>query len=266
MGHREIYPNPPLVMVVVELRHPASPLTDADQASLKAMLADAFPLFKPARRLNVTMSNVGLAQEQVLVDARYMTRDRTVSITYRPDSIVVEATRYGRRSELRNLLWQAIEARQKVAPADGIERLGIRYINEVRASGVDSSPDWGKWISSPLASLSQVTTEAGESARTWQGLAIFGDAINGVVLRHGIFDGYAVDPGGDLRRTTPPPGPFYLVDLDCFWMPDGETPPLEWAGVEPHFDEAALAAYDMFEQLITDRYREEVMRDDQRPS
>ncbi|MEC4015969.1 TIGR04255 family protein [Streptomyces sp. H27-D2] len=261
MGPREIYSNPPLALTVVELRHTAtSALTDADQASLKACLADSFPLAKPARRVNVTMSSAGINQEQLL-DPRYMARDNATAITYRTDAIVVETTRYERRSNLRALLRQAVEARQKVAPADGIERLGIRYINEVRAPGVERSGDWAKWITPALTGIVSLTSGSDHNAQSWQGMAVFGDTSSGAVLRHGIFDGYAVDPTGDLRRATPPPGPFYLVDLDCYWAPES-APPLDWENIESRFDAAALSAYSLFEQLITDEYRQEVLRCD----
>ncbi|MCX5601602.1 TIGR04255 family protein [Streptomyces phaeochromogenes] len=262
MGHREIYPNPPLALSVVELRHTeTTALTDADQASLKAFLSDTFPLARPARRINVTMSAAGVNQEQ-LVDPRYMTRDNSASITYRKGSIVVETTRYERRSTLRELLHQAVEARQKVAPADGIERIGIRYINEVRAPEIEGPADWKKWITPALTSIGDLKPETGPGAQSWQGMAVFGGTHSGTLLRHGIFEGYAVDPGGDLRRVTPPPGPFFLVDLDSFWVPEGETPTLDWDNIESHFDGTALRAYSLFEQLITDQYRQEVLRRD----
>ncbi|MEV4915436.1 TIGR04255 family protein [Streptomyces tirandamycinicus] len=262
MGHREIYPNPPLALTIVELRHTATPsLTDADQASLKSCLAGAFPLYRPARQVNVTMTNAGVTQDQRL-HPRYMARDNAASITYRTDAIVVETTRYERRSALRELLRQAVEARQKIAPVDGIERLGTRYINEVRAPGIESPSDWTKWITAPLTSITDLKTANESSPQSWQGMAVFGTTSAGIVLRHGIFEGYAVEPAGDLRRPTPPPGPFYLVDLDCYWAPDGETPPLDWDLIEPRFNDAGLAAYELFEQLITDEYRKEVLRRD----
>lgn len=263
MGHREIYPNPPLALTVVELRHTeTSALTDADQASLKVFLAETFPLARPARRVvSVTMSPAGIAQEELL-DTRYMTRDNSASITYRTNAIVVESTRYERRSTLRELLRKAVEARQKVAPADRIERLGIRYINEVRAPGVEAPRDWTKWITPALTGIAELQPGNDHNAQSWQGLAVFGGTLTGIVLRHGNLEGYAVDPAGDLKRATPPPGPFYLLDLDSFWMPEGQLPTLDWDNVESQFNDAALCAYSLFEQLITDEYRQEVLRRD----
>ncbi|MGW0467706.1 TIGR04255 family protein [Streptomyces sp. NPDC003027] len=262
MGNREIYPNPPLALTVVELRHTGTPpLSDAQQAALKALLAESFPLLRPARQVSVTMTNAGVTQDQ-RVHPRFMARDNAASITFRNDAIVVETTRYERRSALRELLRQAVSARQAVAPADGIERLGIRYINEVRVPDIEGPLSWNKWITAPLTSITGLRTAQNSHPQSWQGMAVFGTPSAGIVLRHGNFDGYAVDPAGDLRRPTPPPGPFYLVDLDCYWMPDSETPPLEWALIQPRFDEAGLAAYELFEQLITDEYRKEVLRHD----
>ncbi|MER6655246.1 TIGR04255 family protein [Streptomyces sp. NPDC000971] len=263
MGHREIYPNSQLALTVVELRHTATPpLTDADQAALKSLLAEDFPLFRPARRVNVTMSNAGVTENQS-VHPRFMARDNAASITFRTDAISVETTRYGRRSVLRELLRQAVDARQKVAPVDGIERLGIRYINEVRAPDIEGPSSWSKWITKPLISITDLETTDGTALQSSQGMAVFGTASKGIVLRHGIFEGYAVNPAGDLRRPTPPPGPFYLVDLDCYWTPEDETPPLEWDLIESRYNDAGLAAYGLFEQLITDEYRQEVLRRDQ---
>ncbi|MFF7259488.1 TIGR04255 family protein [Streptomyces sp. NPDC008159] len=264
MGHREIYPNPPLALSVVELRHTTTPaLSEADQAALKAALGESFPLAKPARRgMNLKVGPAGIAQE-ALLDPRFMARDTTAAITYRTDAIVVETTRYARRGSLRELLHQAVEARQKIAPADGIERLGVRYINEVRAPGIEGPADWTRWITAPLASVAGLAPDSTHPALSWQGMAVFGTPASGVVLRHGTLEGYAVDPAGDLRRKTPHPGPFYLIDLDSYWVPDQEKPPLGWEIIEERFNETALAAYSLFEQLITDEFRQEVLRRDQ---
>ncbi|MFD8075830.1 TIGR04255 family protein [Streptomyces sp. NPDC059718] len=262
MGNREIYPNPPLALTVVQLSHTAtSALSESDQASLKAKLVSRFPLFRPHQRMNVTITPAGAAQEQS-VDPRFVTRDNTASVTYRRDAIVVETTRYERRSVLRELLHLAVEARQAVAPVDGVTRLGVRYINEIRGD-IDGPADWSRWIAPALTSVASMQAGADAQALSWQGLAIFGSPETGVALRHGNLEGgYAVDPTGDLRRsTTPDPGPFYLLDLDSYWTPSGETPPLVWSDTADRYDAAALSAQQLFEQLITAEYRELIRHD-----
>lgn len=262
MGHREIYSNAPLALTVVELRHTAStPLSEADKAGLKSLLASTFPIYKPAQHVSVTVTNAGASEDRAMYP-RYMTRDFTESISFRDNAIVVETTRYKRRSTLRELLHQAVEARQKVSPVDGVERLGTRYVNEIRVPNLERPSDWERWISPPLTSIASLRIED-VAAQTWQGVTVFGTPSAGVVLRHGNFEGYAVEPAGDLRRQTPAPGPFYLLDLDSYWVPEGDVPQLDWADVEERFNAVALSAYELFQQLITDRYRTEVLKREQ---
>jgi uncharacterized protein (TIGR04255 family) len=252
MADREIYPSTPLALVAAEIRHPvASPLSDSARSQLKTRLASIFPLAKPVQRMTVTPT-----QTAVSTDARFMSRDRTSSVTFRDDVIVVETTKYERRRVLREKLREAVLARQEVAPVDGVERLGIRYVNEVRVPGLESSREWADWIAPALTGPLALATDGGLETQAWQGVSVLGDAQSGVVVRHGVFDGYAVNPVGDLQRAAPPPGPFFLVEPDCYWAPSGETPPLEWDLVDPRFDQASLAAHDLFEQLITDKLRE----------
>ncbi|MFH8220324.1 TIGR04255 family protein [Streptomyces sp. NPDC018057] len=264
MGPREIYPNPPLALAVVELRHPATAaLSEAEQAALKGCLSEVFPLSRPAPgAASVTVTPAGVTEEQTPPSPRYMTRDNTASVTFRLDAIAVETTRYVRRSALRELLRLAVDARQKVAAAEGVTRLGVRYVNEVRA-GIEGPADWALWINPDLTNIASLEAGTTGPARSWQGMAVFGDQQEGVVLRHGNLDGYAVNPSGDLRRPTPPPGPFYLIDLDSYWTPEGETPTFDWNIIESRYDAAALNAHALFEQLITDKYRREVLRRDQ---
>ncbi|MEU2995828.1 TIGR04255 family protein [Streptomyces sp. NPDC001758] len=264
MGHREIYPNPPLALAVIELRHTATPaLTESDQAGLKSFLSERFPLARPAPgQMAVTVTPAGVTNEQSPPSPRYMTRDNTAAVTFRPEAIAVETTKYVRRSVLKEVLRLAVEARRKVTEVDGVTRIGVRYINEIRAS-IDGPADWSQWISPALTSVASLQGSDIGAAQSWQGMAVFGDAREGIVLRHGNLEGYAVNPAGDLRRPTPPPGPFYLIDLDSYWAPDGEVPTLDWSNIEPRYDQAALSAYGLFEQTITDKYRTEVLRRDQ---
>ncbi|MEU2901334.1 TIGR04255 family protein [Streptomyces globisporus] len=260
MGTPEIYTHPPLVLAVIELRHDSTPpISEPDQAALKSLLSESFPLSRPAQpEMSFTITPTDVTKVSTPTSPRFMSRDNTASITFRQEAIVVETTRYVRRSVLKERLRQAVEARQKVAGAQGMIRLGVRYINEVRAS-TDTPADWSQWISPMLTSSAGLTVGDHRPVRAWQGMATFGDDREGLVVRHGNLEGYAVNPAGDLRRPTPPPGPYYLLDIDSYWSPDGITPPLDWESIESRYDDAALLAYNLFQQLVTDKYRQEVL-------
>jgi len=260
MRPREVYPNPPVVLVAVEIRHPTSgPLDQAATASLKRQLAATFPLHVPASTFTVTMTASGMSQEPPQTWPRYMTRDKTTAVTYRDNAIVVEITRYTGFTELRSLVELALEARHSVALIDGVERIGMRYINEIRVPELHDQSDWATWIAAPLVAGSEIKTPAGLGASIWQGLVLYGAQQGpGAVLRYGTADGYAFSPDSDLRRSAPPPGPYFLVDIDSFWVPEGETPELETSEVLDRLEELNDAATDLFEASITDRLRKEV--------
>ncbi|MFF2816343.1 TIGR04255 family protein [Kitasatospora cineracea] len=262
MSDREVYPNAPVVLVAIEVRHPtAEPLAKAAIADLKRSLAREFPLYMPATTLTFTVSPTGMAQDPQTAP-RYVSRDKTASVTFREDAIVVETTRYEHYERLREMAALAVDVRQRVAPVDGVERIGLRYINEVRVPELRSSADWAEWVAPALAGPTALDPPTGLDLNTWQGTAIFGDPTgSGAAVRHGSFEGYAVNPGGDLKRPAPAPGPFFLIDIDSYWTAQGETPNVEQEELLTCLDGLNSYVKVLFEGLITDRLRNEVLRD-----
>lgn len=261
MSDREVYPNAPVALVAIEVRHPpAEPLPKAAAAALKRSLATEFPLSMPATTVTLTASAGGMTQEAQKWP-RYVNRDKTSSVTFREDALVVETTRYERYDHLRELAALAVEIRQRIAPVDGVDRIGMRYVNEVRVPELQSPSDWALWVAPALAGPATLGPPLGPSVNTWQGVAVFGDPVGvGTTVRHGSFEGYAVNPAGDLRRPTPPPGPFFLIDIDSYWTPVDETPKLERDSMLTHLDGLNSSVKALFEGLITDRLRNEVLR------
>ena len=264
MRPREIYPNPPVVLVAVEIRHPTShPLDPAATASLKRQLAATFPLHVPSSTVTVTRTASGMSQEPPQTWPRYMTRDKTTAVKYRDNAVVVETTRYEGFTKLSSLVELALEARHSVAPIDGVERIGMRYVNEIRVSELHDPADWTGWIADPLAAGREIKAPSGLEISIWQGAVVYGAGQGpGAVLRYGTADGYAFSPDSDLRRSAPPPGPYFLVDIDSFWVPETETPELETSEVLDRLEQLNDAATDLFEASITDRLRKEVFTSD----
>ena len=175
MADCEIYPKRRWPSWWRRLRHPAAlPLTDSARAQLKTRLAPLFPLAKPVQTMSMMPG-----QATVSAGARFMTRDRTSSVTFRDDVIVVETTKYERRSVLRDMLREAILARQEAAPVDGVERLGIRYVNEIRVPGVEFPRDWAAWIAPALTSPLSLSTADGLETSAWQGVTVLGSPSPG---------------------------------------------------------------------------------------
>ncbi|GAA2157273.1 uncharacterized protein (TIGR04255 family) [Humibacillus xanthopallidus] len=267
MIDREIYPNAPLVLVAAEIRHSeASAMSGAMEAAFKRALRPDFPISRPLVTTNVVASMGGPTQMTQTTHPRMMSRDRTVSVTMRPEAVVVETTSYLHFEALLEVIDRATAIRQEIAAVDGVERVGIRYIDEIRVPDLSESlEDWGAWVNPTMMGLAPVAKEVGLNVGPWQAIGTFtpdaSRAGQAVSLRYGPGEGYAVDPSADLRRPTPPSGPFFLVDIDSYWTASDVIPAFEPAEIHQIFSELHVPVRALFESLITDRLREDVLRD-----
>lgn len=267
MDSREVYSNPPVVLVAFELRHPgAEPLSASALAKLKALLANEVPLRRDATVVNVNLNvqpgQAGIPQVDSQTAPKFFSRDRTTAVTYRGDAIVVETTKYQQYERVRELVSLAVHARQAVSSIDGVDRIGLRYINEVRvpAYEVATSPTaWAAWLDDSLLGPLSLAEDLKLTPQQLQGLAQF-EVSPGqtLALRYGPLDGYAVSPDGDLKRITTPPGPFFLLDIDSFWTATEENPQADPTWIMETCDSLHRPVGILFERLITDRLRGEI--------
>jgi uncharacterized protein (TIGR04255 family) len=266
MEEREIYPNAPLVLVALEVRHPtADLLTHAQRLEIKRRLAAHVPIMRTGQLTQVTAvqtAGAPTAPPEVRIEEfpRYFSRDNTMAVSVRAEALVIETTRYLQWEQLRALAVEVLEARQDIGGVDGVERVGLRYINEIRVPG-EAVHDWAPWVDPTLLGPASVGEQLGLTAAHWQGVTAFTPGRERtVVLRHGPRDGFAVDPGGDLKRATPTPGPFFLLDIDSFWTPGEGIPEFDIETLLTTCNELHTPVRGLFECLITDRLRKEVLR------
>jgi len=269
MSPHERYAHPSVVLAVMELRHPeAGALSSSAIAKLKHFLGEHFPLYRPLvtnpfqAGINLPTA-VNLPAELTTENSpRYLSRDRTTSVTFKTSSISVETTRYLGYETLRKLSRLAILARQEVGQIDGIERLGLRYLNEIRApEGGSELGSWARWISPLLLGPAEIGDRAVLGPAQMQSVVSFRPSDErALVLRYGVAEGYAVDPGGELKRDTPPPSAFFLIDIDSFWIAGEEIPEFDIEDFLTRSDELHCAVGNIFEAAITDDLRKEVLR------
>lgn len=265
MPERELYPNAPVVLVALEVRHPtADNLTPAQRATIKRLISAHAPIMKAGQMQQVTMVQSG-SDASVVPDVkieefpRYFSRDNTLAVSLRSEAIVIETTRYVGWSKLREVAAVAFQARRETDGIDGVERIGLRYVDEIRAPANTTDENWSKWINPLLLGPSQIGNDLSIPVVQWEGFSAFTPGPERtLVLRYGPREGYAVDPGGDLKRPTPPPGPFFLVDMDSFWIPGQGIPVFEPDSVLGICDELHGSVGLLFESLITDELRKEV--------
>jgi uncharacterized protein (TIGR04255 family) len=263
MNRLEVYERAPVVLVALEIRHPmADPLTPAEHRMIKKRLSERFPLELPGQLTNFQLTSSATTQPEVTTERfpRFLDRTKTISVSVRRGALVIEASRYPGWSEFRELLAEALDARMETAPVAGVERTGLRYINEVRVP-TDGDIDWAEWMHPSLLGP-RSNTEMALPLGEWQGIGIYGSQPGQMlVCRYGPREGFAIDPSSDLRRSRPADGgPFFLIDIDSFWTPADEVPKYEREMLLMRCEELHEPIRTLFEGIITDRLRDEVLR------
>jgi uncharacterized protein (TIGR04255 family) len=258
-----VYPSAPLALVAFEVRYPslAEPL---DALSLRAKLREILPIPGSATQGTFTFGGATPIFEQQSFP-RLMSRDRTATLMVTDEALVLETTTYDGYDEHRKLIEKVVAAAADVAGPDGIVRVGMRFIDEIRVPKVSEPPgDWSDWIAPGLLMpLAPDLTVGGRSLRprTWQGVAVY-DAGAGyaVQLKYGPQVGFAVQPNGDTRRRISPPSPglFFLLDSDGAWTPQDTVPEFTPASVLDACDMIHEPLSALFKAISTDRLVKEV--------
>lgn len=266
MREREVYPNAPIVLMVVEVRHTAcEPLDRMQVAKVSDLVRDVLPLPGELNEMSVEIQagpgSAPMHRQTVATSPRWATRDRRTALTVRHNSLTLETTQYGSYERVRALLEQGLQARIAAGSPSGVERIGLRYIDEIRvpAEHGNGRPSWEEWVDPVL--LGPANIGAGLERMVNEGAVVFANTDNrAVLLRYGAQDELAVQSSPDLRRPVPPPGPLFKLDIDSFWQPGDEVPEFSVDAILAQADALHEPVRDVFESLITERLREEVLR------
>lgn len=225
------YPNDPLALVLIELRHPRTePPVPSAISILKEELARWTPILEQEE---VRQVNLETGEHTAHSQKKLVARDRRTAITFRPDAMTLEVTDYPGWEEFRSIVHAMVTARQDVAPVDGCIRIGLRYINEIRASLAEPS-GWAYWVAesllgpgTQLADL-KLTTTAQRHVIQCEGPEP-GDSLT---LRYAGARGAVIQSTPFLQRLKEPPaeGDFFLIDIDSAWSdlqghPSARRPP-----------------------------------------
>jgi uncharacterized protein (TIGR04255 family) len=266
--HR-VFPNAPLALVAVEVRFP-SPATDrplpmpVQRAFRDKLGADwVIESFK-TQKFDFAFGPVGQGQQsaQQVVVPRFTVRDRTTAVAISDESLTVETTSYRHYHQFREMLNTAFAAAAEIVRPDGVARMGMRYIDEIRVPDFPDTltSDWKEWLEPSLlpAGLDHMV-EDGFAVSGWEGAVQYEThPAQRLILRYGARTGYAVSPDGPLkRRFAPPPGPFFVLDFDSFWQPP-DIPEFDPGMLLTTCDELRNPVRTLFDLLISDRLRNEV--------
>lgn len=256
------YPNDPLALVLIELRHPPTePPARPALAILKEALADWTPILEQEE---VRKVNLETGEHTALSLKKLVARDRRTAITFRPDAMTLEVTDYPGWETFRTIVLAMVAARQDIAPVDGCMRIGLRYINEIRAS-LERTSGWAHWVAGsllgPEAELAdlKLTTTAQQHVVQCDGPEP-GDSLT---LRYAAARGAVVQSTPILQRLKEPPaeGNFFLIDIDSAWSdPRKGIPALDSELVGEVAERLHAPISPLFESLITSELRTQVLQ------
>ena len=269
----EVYPNAPLALVAAEIRFPESTTDRTLPMTLLRIFRDALGEewvieTRKMQHASVTIGPAGVVPQALssVTVPRFTVRDRTLAVALTEDSMTIETTQYHHYPSFRSVLAKATTAAAEVLTPDGVARIGMRYIDEIRVPGLGEGnlSEWDDWLNASLLAPDLLgMAEEGYKSAGWEGLAQYQTGPNQkLVLRYGARSGYVVNPTGPLRRPHPPaPGPLFFLDFDCFWEPE-DIPEFDVENAMTTWDRLRAPIRTLFDHLITDRLRAEFRKED----
>ena len=266
----QVYPNAPVSLVAVEIRFPtgsgpSQAIPTPLQRSFKSQLGEAW-VIEQVRTSTLAMSmgpgGPGPQSVEFAVIPRFTVRDRTMAIAVTPEALTIEATRYEHYPTFRKVLELAFETAAKVLLPEGVARVGMRYIDEIRVPEVDgeSPQGWGTWVDPELMPPHVgAASKLGLDPKAWEGAVQYRTGPDRtLIFRFAPRVGYAVNPEGPLKRpSAPPPGPLFMLDFDSFWQPP-DIPEFDADALLGVCDELRVPIRTLFDLLIPERLVQEV--------
>lgn len=268
----EVYLNAPIVLTACEVRLPPSGLqvSDSQIKGLRDRLDDVLPVLRTFdnRQVSVGFGPTGPEPPEVTRQRVLQLSDRAQSLVVHvaADSVVIKTADYQGWAAFRPVIDQVLRAARDVLAPDGYLRVGLRYIDEIRLpAGGGSVGDWEAYLNPILLAPDGLRAAAeGLESGGWQVLTRFAaNDQHDVVVRYGPSDGHAVNPKEPpLSTRRRPAGPFFLFDIDSFWETNAGIPEFDPEALGSLCDQLHRPVRTLFESAVTDRLREEVLREE----
>lgn len=259
MESEEIYPNAPLWLVAFELRFPLA-MKLASRATLTGFqeaLEDELPSVELGLESAVSFDpKQGFQELPSRPLFKLYSRNRRTAVTLAHTSLVVETSQYVRYALFRALVQRALHALEGAGRVPGIARVGLRYVNEVRAPGVLAAGDWHGWIDSHLMGPTKFCKLPVAEYQTRLQFEL-GEG-HGLQMNAGTLHGEFVSSTGELR-VPPRTGPFFLIDIDSYNSFE-DLEDFDVATAMDMCDRLRQPVRKVFEGAITARLRDEVLR------
>lgn len=245
-------PSAPLVRTIAQVKFPH--LTqfvvngDAVASGVAAALAEHYPLMEVGHEVSVTITAEGVSENRSATRIwRLASGDRAWRISFSGAFLSIDTTNYVRRRDFSQRLTDAWGALNQQVPVPYIERLGVRYINQLSAP--EHLDRLAKFLRPEVLGLA-MAQEPSEAVLT--------SALNEARYRFaddGSFQAWwgLLPAGRSIDNTNPSHDyPTWVLDMDSF----REFAPGSQNGENLFEDVRALAlrGYQFFRWAVTDDF------------
>lgn len=260
---REVFPESPLALVAAEIRFSDSARL-RQQPTLDAItiaLEDLFPYAEPLQQTDLNFNSAAGAAPQVQQRTGVMLKNasKTESLSLASSALTYETTAYATFHDLLNAVTAACSALVEVNVRPAIERIGLRYIDEVRVpEPVTDGRQWARWINARL--IEHLSVGPGDAPVTLtQGVTTYDlGSQNRLNFRFAALNqGPVVMPQHLIPRREPQVGPFFVLDIDGYQEFAGQVAaPLDPEVVGKFLTAVHAPSGETFQRAITDDARQ----------
>lgn len=267
----KIYPNDPLALVSCQIDIKVEKIpTLSTSRKLQEFLPERKDLL--SHQIKIDQESPKAATTKMISSPRWLSRDRRTHHYLQfspldPDgstivTAVVETTDYKGFEKFNQLVSAAIENLLDSVQNPDLSRIELRYLDELRVPSDSTTGhiDWQLWISEDLLYPLNSIRNLVQSPIPLQTLSVLqAEDDKFVKIRHGRGQGYEFEGVNDFSRELPSPGPYFLLDIttESFFAP-GTSP----RALPQKLDDLHTTARGVFESLITDKFRKEVLEND----
>lgn len=241
---RRLYEENPLRLVVCQLRFPVLHRFEEPGvlARFQEVLGDRYPRSVPEQQIALTVTPSGPASSQPASRYwRFRGLEDGWSVAIGRDFVSLETDAYQRYEELRERAAEMLDAVLAVGVTIR-ERLGLRYVDEIRHPDAKRPGDWRELIEERLLGLVGGEELGEDVIQCLQDIRL--REQNGTLtIRHGY-----VGPEAAGSES-----PFYLLDVD---YSEERSMPLLADQVLQQIDDYHRTVHNLFETAITQRLRE----------
>lgn len=257
---REVFPSSPLEFVACQIRFPRLLSLERPDVvhGIHELLADVLPVYEEEMVQSLTIGPGRVDQPASELRHRFMDRTRRLSAVFGRTDVTVETTDYQDYSSLRVVVQRVFDALDQVGRPAGLDRVGLRYINEIRVpTDITSARDWIRWLAPQVLGVLGLG-EGYQIGDVQQVLQLRSETAT-VTLRYASLSGTGVVGNGPLRRRSPViDGPFFVIDTDSYGAADDDgLAPYDVPETVDLVDQLHRPIGDLFHRSITDDLREE---------